>query len=323
MPITINFDEKTATQLDLDGDGEIDHATVVADISDDGKSITGKVYVALAADGFSKDKLVTREFSRQLDTECKDISTQGQKLFFSCGAQTMDAEAIVKDKYAESKEAKVMTKEILEKEIAENAGILGRLRDDATLDSALGATGLNEDMMKGIGGLIGAKGTQIGSGGLRNPDLDGGGTAEGLGGLGTKGRGPGASGYGTGGGSFGSKGEGGIGPIGGDPVILGSMDKSLIDAVIKRAMSQFRYVYQRELETYPDLSGKVTIRFVIASDGSVSKAEVKTEKTHWNHVEVGAEVGKRICDRFLNLQFPEPQGGAIVVVSYPFIFSPG
>ncbi len=51
-----------------------------------------------------------------------------------------------------------------------------------------------------IGGLIGATGTQTGSGGLgsRGSGLGGGGTAEGLGGLGSSGRGSGASGYGAG-----------------------------------------------------------------------------------------------------------------------------
>ena len=40
----------------------------------------------------------------------------------------------------------------LDREIAQNAGILGALRDDSTLDSALGDTGLNANMMNGIGG---------------------------------------------------------------------------------------------------------------------------------------------------------------------------
>ena len=64
------------------------------------------------------------------------------------------------------------------------------------------------DTSGGVGGLIGAKGTQIGTGGLgsRGSGLGGGGTAIGLGGLGTKGVGHGYSGYGAGGGAFGKKG---------------------------------------------------------------------------------------------------------------------
>jgi len=60
------------------------------------------------------------------------------------------------------------------------------------------------------GNLIGAKGEQIGAGGLgtRGSGLGGGGTAEGLGGLGTRGIGSGRIGYGTGGGNFGPAGPG-------------------------------------------------------------------------------------------------------------------
>ena len=239
------------------------------------------------------------------------------------GAKAKKEEGKVGKKDAKMDKAKgdkvQMQKQQLDKEIAENAGVLGALRDNATLDSALGSTGLNADMMNGIGGLIGTKGTQIGSGGLggRGSGLGGGGTADGLGGLGTKGRGSGASGYGSGGGNFGAKGEGGIGTVGGDPIILGALDKSLIDAVIKRNMNQIRYCYQRELTKNPSLGGKITVKFVIAKDGSVSKAETK-QSTMGN-----SSVEECINQRFMKFQFPEPKGGGIVIVSYPFIFAPG
>ncbi len=212
-----------------------------------------------------------------------------------------------------------MNKRQVDKEIAENAGVLGAMRDGAEMDGVFGTSGLNSDIAGGIGGLIGAKGTQIGSGGLgsRGSGLGGGGTAEGLGGLGTKGRGSGSSGYGTGGGNFGAKGEGGIGRIGGDPIILGALDKSLIDQVIKRNMNQIRYCYQRELTKNPALGGKIVVKFVIAKDGSVSSASTKATTMNNKAVE------NCINGRFMRFKFPEPKGGGIVIVSYPFIFSPG
>ena len=239
------------------------------------------------------------------------------------GAKAKKEEGKVGKKDAKMKKAKgnkvEMQKKELDKEIAENAGVLGALRDGAELDGVFGSSNLNADLTGGIGGLIGAKGTQIGSGGLgsRGSGLGGGGTAEGLGGLGTKGRGSGRSGYGSGGGNFGAKGEGGIGAVGGDPIILGALDKSLIDAVIKRHMNQIRYCYQRELTKNPNLGGKVTVKFVIAKDGSVSKASIKSTTMGSKAVE-GCITG-----RFMRFQFPEPKGGGIVIVSYPFIFSPG
>jgi hypothetical protein len=206
----------------------------------------------------------------------------------------------------------------IDREIAEQAGVLGAMAD-SNLDQILGASGLSSELRGGIGGLIGAKGSQLGSGGLgaRGGGLGGGGTAEGLGGLGTKGMGSGASGYGKGGGNFGAKGEGGIGTVGGDPIILGALDRSLIDEVIKRHMNQIRYCYQRELTKNPALGGKIVIKFVIAKDGTVSSAEKKTSTMNNSAVE------QCIVGRFMRMVFPQPKGGGIVIVSYPFIFSPG
>jgi hypothetical protein len=129
--------------------------------------------------------------------------------------------------------------------------------------------------------------------------------------------GSGASGYGSGGGNFGAKGEGGIGTVGGDPIILGALDRSLIDEVIKRHMNQIRYCYQRELTKNPALGGKVVIKFTIAKDGTVSQASTKSTTMSNSAVE------NCIVSRFMRMQFPEPKGGGIVIVSYPFLFSPG
>ncbi len=238
------------------------------------------------------------------------------------GAKAKKEEGKVGKKDAKMQQAKgekvQMQKQQLDKQIAENAGLLGAMRDDA-LSGVLGNSAVSADLQSGIGGLIGAKGTQIGSGGLgaRGSGLGGGGTAEGLGGLGTKGRGSGASGYGSGGGSFGAKGEGGIGAVGGEPIILGALDKSLIDKVIKQNMAQIRYCYQRELSKNPALGGKITVKFVIAKDGTVSSATTKSSTMNNPTVE------QCINSRFQRFQFPEPKGGGIVIVSYPFIFSPG
>lgn len=206
----------------------------------------------------------------------------------------------------------------LDRQIAENAGVLGAMDDAGAMDGVF-AGGLNASVAGGIGGLIGAKGTQLGAGGLgsRGSGMGGGGSAEGLGGLGTRGMGSGSSGYGKGGGSFGSGGGGGVAARSGDPIIMGALDRALIDEVIKRKMSQIRYCYTRELQKDPTLAGKIVIGFTIARDGSVSTASPKSTT-----VNNGAVEGC-IVQRFRQMQFPEPKGGGIVVVSYPFLFSPG
>ncbi len=206
-----------------------------------------------------------------------------------------------------------------DREIAENAGVLGALNDGGAMDGVFGSGGLDPNLAGGIGGLVGAKGVQMGSGGLgsRGSGFGGGGTADGLGGLGTKGTGSGSSGYGSGGGSFGTKGSGGLSAVSGDPIIMGALDRSLIDQVIKRKMQAIRYCYQRELQKDPTLAGKVVIKFTIAKDGTVSQAAAKENSTG------SKAVDSCVTNVFYKMQFPEPKGGGIVIVSYPFIFSPG
>ena len=58
------------------------------------------------------------------------------------------------------------------------------------------------------------------------------------------------------------------------------------------------------------------MKFVISKTGSVSKASTKSSTLNNSAVE-GC-----INSRFMRFKFPEPKGGGIVIVSYPFIFQP-
>jgi len=190
------------------------------------------------------------------------------------------------------------------------------------LADIFGPSGLSHEMVEGIGGLVGARRTEIGSGGLgsraglgsRGTGLGGDSTTVGLGGLGTKGSGSG--GYGSGGGHFGSLGAGGI-AIAGDPEILGSLDATAIETVIRRHKNQIHYCYQRELTKDPSLAGELVVRFVIARDGSVSSAQIDSTTLEQPSVE------SCVVGRFMRMQFPEPLGGGVVIVEFPFTFSPG
>lgn len=239
------------------------------------------------------------------------------------GAKAKKEEGKVGKKDAKMEKAKGNKVEIdqqeLDREMADNAGLMGSMADQGGMDGILGDTIVDENMMGGIGGALGAKGYQMGAGGLgsRGSGLGGGGSASGLGGTGTRGRGGGSTGFGSGAGNFGPKGEGGIGRIGGDPIILGALDKSLIDRVIKRNLNQIKYCYSKQLNTNPTLNGKIVVKFVISGDGSVSQA-----KTHSSTMTGGGAVTSCINSRFLRFQFPEPKGGGIVIVKYPFLFAP-
>jgi hypothetical protein len=237
------------------------------------------------------------------------------------GAKAKDEEGKTGKKEAKLKKAKgskvAVQQAELDKQIAESAGLLADL-NMMTDTSLFGTGGLNNSVSSALGGLIGSQyGTQYGSGGLgsRGSGFGGGGTAEGIGGLGTKGSGLGGSGYGRGAGYYGRKGGGVPGVGTADPIILGALDKSIIDRIVKQHLPQIRYCYQKELNKNPKLFGKLVIKFVIAKDGTVSSASRKSS-TLKNPI-----VEQCVTARFRRMRFPKPKGGGIVIVSYPFIFN--
>jgi hypothetical protein len=101
-----------------------------------------------------------------------------------------------------------------------------------------------------------------------------------------------------------------------DPMILVGLDRSLIDPVIRADLAQIKRCYQLRLDDDPVLTGKLVVKFTIAKDGSVSAAAVKTSTLYDPTMEAC------VVERFERLQFPTPQGGGIVIVSYPFLFTP-
>lgn len=101
----------------------------------------------------------------------------------------------------------------------------------------------------------------------------------------------------------------------GELVVAGTLDKALIGAEVARNMDRIRHCYQKELTRKRDLTGKITVKFVIDRDGSVRQAIVQSTTMN------DADVEGCITNAFLRFQFPEPTGG-VVVVSYPFVFKP-
>ncbi len=102
---------------------------------------------------------------------------------------------------------------------------------------------------------------------------------------------------------------------GGVAVRMGSLDKEAIRQVIHRNRESIRYCYEKELTHSPDLKGKISVRFQIASTGVVDHASVFAS-TAANKALEDCLVGQ------LGLWvFPPPKGGGIVIVTYPFVFN--
>lgn len=213
--------------------------------------------------------------------------------------------------------------------VAKGAGGQGAVE---TLAMDLGGA-ISQAMSGGSKGIQAASGKMRGYGGFESQGAGvgmgevgtgsgGGGQSLDVGGLGTKGLGAGKVGTGRG-----AIGEGGtlaggrsrpsiqVGD-GAETVILGGLDKDVIDKIIRQYFSQIRYCYEKEIASAPGMRGRVMTRFVISASGRVTSAAVSSSS-------LGNEnVHSCLTGVLKRITFPEPLGGGIVEVSYPFLFSP-
>jgi TonB family protein len=156
-----------------------------------------------------------------------------------------------------------------------------------------------------------------------------GGDATGVGGLGFHGHGRGGGGRRKSGKTSSGAGEGyGRGPgrlspgnrvpdhipgrvTRGRPQVMGALDKEVIRRVIRRHINEVRFVYQRALQSNPNLAGRVMVRFTIGPNGQVISASASGTAS--------PEVQRGIASVVRRWRFPRPAGGGIVTVSYPFV----
>jgi hypothetical protein len=97
----------------------------------------------------------------------------------------------------------------------------------------------------------------------------------------------------------------------------GSLSKKEIRAVIVRNLHQVRDCYELAQTAWPDVRGKVRVKFVIGPDGRVPLSAISLNQT-------GIEaLGCCIQNFPRHWQFPRPQGGGIVIVDYPFMLENG
>jgi len=184
---------------------------------------------------------------------------------------------------------------------------------------------LGQDPMSARGNMWGdAIGDSFGAGGLGLSGVGegGGGRGEGigLGGIGTIGHGAGTGngqGFGNGHGRLGGAHQTRAPSVRqGATQVNGRLPAEVIQRIVRQNFGRFRLCYENGLRTNPNLSGRVSVKFVIDRAGSVATAQ-----------DGGSEIPDQtvvgcVVRGFGNLSFPQPEGGIVTVV-YPIIFNPG
>ncbi len=102
----------------------------------------------------------------------------------------------------------------------------------------------------------------------------------------------------------------------GAAVIRGDLSREVIQRVIRSHMNEIRFCYEQQLAARPDLSGRVTVNFVISASGAVQAASV-AGSTLSNPIAEGC-----MAQAVRRWSFPAVPDGGVIAVSYPFLFAP-
>jgi TonB family protein len=97
--------------------------------------------------------------------------------------------------------------------------------------------------------------------------------------------------------------------------VNGSLPRGVVQAVIRERNPSISRCYAEGLRRNPGLSGKLSVRFVIARDGSVSEAKLAESSLP------DGEVNRCIVAQFSAMRFPQPADGKMTVL-YPVQFAP-
>lgn len=94
----------------------------------------------------------------------------------------------------------------------------------------------------------------------------------------------------------------------------GRIEPAAVQKVMRDNFGAFRACYEKGLAKDPELTGKITLHFVIDLDGRVAEGKPKGNFPD-------ADVQKCVMVELTRLTFPKPAGGR-VTISYPIVFSP-
>jgi hypothetical protein len=222
------------------------------------------------------------------------------------------------------------TTELSRAQVIDAARSFGMIDLLGSLSSSAGGTSspfarneaLGHDASDAEGNMFGDEIGESGGNGLRLSGLDNGGGGHwlgvGIGGIGTCGTGNcGPSGFGTDVGRV--KGEHkdkvpSMRP--GKTILSGQLPAEVVQRIVRQNYGRFRMCYENGLRSNPNLTGRVTARFVISREGSVTNVQNGGSDIP------DSGVVSCVVQAFYGLSFPSPENG-IVSVSYPIMFSPG
>lgn len=97
--------------------------------------------------------------------------------------------------------------------------------------------------------------------------------------------------------------------------IRGGLDKGIVRSIVEERLPELQYCYENALLKDQAYGGKMMAAWTIQADGSVDKLSSNSQDMKGN------EFHSCIRSRIAQWKFPNPKGGGVVDVKYPFVFS--
>jgi TonB family protein len=97
----------------------------------------------------------------------------------------------------------------------------------------------------------------------------------------------------------------------------GPIDKDIIRRIVRAHINEVRHCYNQGLVRDPNLAGRVEVQFTVGPTGKVPLAVVQQSSLE------DKNVANCVTKAVRRWTFPKPHGGGHVMVTYPFVLSPG
>jgi len=97
--------------------------------------------------------------------------------------------------------------------------------------------------------------------------------------------------------------------------IRGGLDPAVIQQIVQERLAEVRYCYENALLADVNLGGKISTSWTIQANGSVADLSALSDDPRMQ------KIHGCIKERMGRWKFPEPKGGGVVHVKYPFVFS--
>lgn len=98
--------------------------------------------------------------------------------------------------------------------------------------------------------------------------------------------------------------------------VRGTLDREIVRRIIRRHINEVRFCYEQELAAHRTLGGRMVVQFNIAPNGQVLASFLQSSTLG------NARVESCTVQAVQRWEFPKPEGGGLVSVSYPFVFAP-